>query len=274
MSYYRIFGLKEEPFSTSPDPELFYESSEHKEALLRMEIAIKLKRGLSVILGDVGSGKTTLARKLCGIFSDKSRYEFGIILDPSPTQEAEFLSAVANAFGIQAGATTAFGYRKAIESYLFQKGVDEGKTVMLLIDEAQKLDFCTIESLRTLLNYETNKFKLLQLVLLGQMELLPMVSQVKNFWERIAMRYVINPLSRDEAQEMIEFRLKQAGYCSVAPLFDIGALDAIYHYTQGCPRRICHLCHDALEMIVMRDMGTVDREVIQDIMVEESGIMK
>ena len=269
MSYYKVLGLEEEPFSTSPDPEFFYESSEHREAILRLEIALKLKRGLSMILGDVGTGKTTLARKLFSIFSDKTKYDFSMILDPASDSESSFLSSVTEAFEIKVDNLSALNYKKALENYLFQKGVDENKTVILLIDEAQKLNASSIEALRTLLNYETNKFKLLQLVLLGQMELLPQINQIKNFWERIALKYVINPLNEKEVKEMIAFRLKQAGYKSALPLFNEEAIDVIYNYTQGCPRRICHLCHDALEVLVMKSKSEVDKEIIQDLIGEE-----
>ena len=98
MSYYSIFGLTEEPFSTSPDPAFFYESSEHHEALVRLEISIKLRRGSNVVLGDVGTGKTTLARKLYGLFSDRSKFDFGIILDPSSESELGFWEQLADAF--------------------------------------------------------------------------------------------------------------------------------------------------------------------------------
>ena len=90
MSYYKVLGLEEEPFSTSPDPAFFYESAEHREALLRLEIAIKQKRGASLVLGDVGTGKTTLARKLFHLFSDKAKYDFSIILDPGSETELDF----------------------------------------------------------------------------------------------------------------------------------------------------------------------------------------
>lgn len=264
MSYYGALGLTEEPFSTSPDPSFFYESSSHKEALLRLEISIKLRRGLSVILGDVGTGKTTLARKLFAAFSDKTKYDVAMILDPCAHSETEFLSMVADAYEIRPANRTEFGYKKALESYLFQRGVDDGRTVVLIIDEAQKLDLGTLELLRMLLNYETNKYKLFQLVLLGQMELLPVISQIRNFWERIALKYVINPLNSYEVREMITFRLRQAGYLYSDSLFQDDAIDLICSYTQGCPRRICHLCHDALEMIVMKGIRSVHRNIINE----------
>ena len=273
MSYYNVFGLTEEPFSTSPDPAFFYESIEHREALLRLEISIKQKRGANLVLGDVGTGKTTLARKLFGIFSDKSKYDLGMILDPGLESELEFMASLSDVFEIKPENPSLYGYKKALEAYLFQKGVDENKTVILLVDEAQKLSNTAIEVLRTLLNYETNKFKLLQLVLLAQMELLPQVKEIKNFWDRIALKYVINPLSQQETKEMIEFRLKQAGYKSHYPLFLDPAIEVIFNYTEGCPRRIMMLCHNALENLIVKNKDRVDKEIIQDLISENMGVL-
>ncbi len=180
---------------------------------------------------------------------------------------------VADAYEIHPSTRTAYGYKKALESYLFQRGVDERRTVILIIDEAQKLDLGTLELLRVLLNYETNKHKLFQLVLLGQMELLPVISQVRNFWERIALKYVINPLNCHEIREMITFRLRQAGYLYSTPLFQNDAIDLIHSYTQGCPRRICHLCHDALEMLAMRGQSSVDVAIVNERIIEDQAVM-
>jgi general secretion pathway protein A len=274
MSYYKVLGLEEEPFSTSPDPAFFYESIEHKEAHLRLEIAVKLKRGLSVILGDVGSGKTTLARKLFGQFSDNAQYEFCMILDPTANTEQEFLSLLADAFEIPIEQSSSFGFKKALERRIFQQGIDENKTVILLIDESQKLTHHALEVLRTLLNYETNKYKLLQLVLFGQMELLPQIKGIKNFWDRIALKYVINPLNPKEARELIMYRLKQAGYKQRIPLFNSEAMQVIYDYTKGYPRQITMVCHNALEMLILRNKEVVDREIIEELIDEEAEVLQ
>ena len=273
MSYYKVFGLEEEPFSTSPDPAFFYESAEHREALLRLEIAVKLKRGASLVLGDVGTGKTTLARKLFNVFQDRSKYEFSMILDPGADSEVDFLTSLADVFEAKPEVVSAYGYRKVIEAYLFQKGVSEGKTVILLIDEAQKLNPEAIEVLRTLLNYEKNKFKLLQLVLFAQTELLPQVQQIKNFWDRLSLKFVLNPLSLKETKEIIEFRLRQAGYRKNKPLFSDGAIDMIFHHTEGCPRRIMMVCHNALENLIVKNRPTVDQETVRELLSEEARIV-
>lgn len=273
MSYYKVFGLEEEPFSTSPDPAFFYDSAEHREALMRLEVAIKLKRGASLVLGDVGTGKTTLARKLFHTFSDKTKYDFSMILDPGARSELEFLSSLADVFEIRVENPSLFSYRKALQSYLFQKGVDENKTVILLIDEAQKIGPEAIEVLRTLLNYETNKFKLLQLVLFAQTEFLPQAQQIRNFWDRLALKYVINPLSHKETKQMIEFRLRQAGYKQRAPLFTDDAIDLIFKQTEGCPRRVMMLCHNSLEGLIVKNREMVDREIVHELISEEARIV-
>ncbi len=269
MSYYKILGLETEPFSTSPDPEFFYQSKEHKSALYRLRIAVELKRGLSLVLGDVGTGKTTLSRKLSQLLKSDTGLIMTMILNPIYESEKQFLADLAERFQITVHsdsshpAPTVLDYLKAIEKFLFEKCVEENKTIVLLIDESQKLTGPCIEILRTILNYETNEYKILQLILMGQMELLPRISEIKNLWDRIALKYMLNPLDEEEVKELIDFRMKQAGYASRYPIFTNGAINAIYNYTQGYPRRIAMLCHDALENLVMHNKETVTSEMIQ-----------
>lgn len=269
MSYYHTLNLTKEPFSTSPDPLFFYRSSEHNTALHRLEIAIRLKRGLSVILGDVGTGKTTLSRALLQNFTGDNDFIFHMILDPSYKTEFQFLSNLTKVFGVQPVFRSTLDYKDAIEKYLFQKGVDEHKTIVLLIDEGQKLTYPFLEILRTLLNYETNEYKLLQLVILAQMELLPRIRRVKNFLDRVSLKYIINPLDENETKEMVEFRLKQAGFNSGNTLFTDGAVKSIYEYSVGYPRKISILCHNALEYLVMNDKPIVDQAVINEVIAQE-----
>ncbi|MFH0764502.1 MAG: AAA family ATPase [Candidatus Omnitrophota bacterium] len=275
MSYYKILGLDKEPFSTSPDPEFFYQSKEHTSILYRLRIALELKRGLSLVLGDVGTGKTTLSRKLSQLIKAEPRLAMTMILNPVYESEKQFLADLAERFHVASDpALTAkepaiLDYLKVIEKYLFEKSVEENKTIVLLIDESQKLIDPCLEILRALLNYETNEYKILQLILMGQMELLPRIGRIKNLWDRIALKYVINPLDEDEVKELIHFRLKQAGYVSRYPLFSDSAISAIYNYTQGYPRKIALLCHDALEYLVMHNKEMADKEVIQELIQKE-----
>lgn len=262
MSYYKALNLQKEPFSTSPDPQFFYHSLSHDTALKRLEIAIRLRRGLSLILGDVGTGKTTLSRTLLQIFKDEDDFVFHMILDPGYKSEFQFLLSLIRIFGITPSFKSTLDFKEALEKYLFQKGAEQNKTIVLLIDEAQKITPENLEVLRTLLNYETNEYKLLQLVIMAQVELLPRIKRIRNFMDRVALKYTINPLDEAETKKMIGFRLRQAGHNAENCLFSDEAIRLIHQSTQGYPRRIAMLCHDALEAVVMKERSAVDAEII------------
>ena len=269
MSYYSIFGLSKEPFSTSPDPAFFYRSSNHDSALKRLEIALRLRRGLCMILGDVGIGKTTLLRTLVQNLSSENEFEIHMLLDPNYSSEFQFLSHIIKLFKLRPSFKSTLDYKEAIEKYLYQRGVEENKTVILFIDEGQKLKSENLEILRMFLNYETNEYKLLQLILLSQLELLPRLRKIRNFMDRIALKYIINPLDQEETKNMILFRLHQAGLNSGKKLFSDEAIKIIHQHTQGYPRKISMLCHDALELAVMKEKEYVDEAVVQTLIINE-----
>lgn len=268
MSYYAVLGLRKEPFSSSPDPDFFYESYEHRAALMRLLVEIRLRRGLSVILGDVGTGKTTLSRKLFQMLKERPDIVFHMIMDPTSVSEELFLESLIRAFNVQiegVSSPTILDYKEAIKKYLYQKGVEENKTIVLVVDEAQKLNPLSLESLRVLLNYETNEFKLLQLVLFGQMELIPRIKELKNFLDRVVLKYVLNPLDEQETGDMIDFRLRQAGFDSELKLFTEEAVAEVYRHSLGYPRKINLLCHNALRSLITENKTVVDAELIRDL---------
>lgn len=271
MSYYRILGMEKEPFSTSPDPAFFYESRNHKSALANLMIELRLKRGLSVLLGDVGTGKTTLGRKLIQMLSEREGFIFHLILDPSYPSEDLFLASLIRTFGVDTGHPPSgpVEARDALEQYLFRLGVRENQTVVLIIDEAQKLHPHSLEMLRILLNYETNEHKLLQLVLLAQLELMPKVVQMPNVLDRISMKFILQPLDEEETREMIHFRLHQAGFRGRYHLFLDEAIKEIHRATGGYPRKIAMLCHKALKALVMSHQEVVSRQIIEELIGQE-----
>ena len=271
MSTYRLLGVDKEPFSTSSDPAFFYESASHNAALYRLQIAIKLKRGLSLILGDVRIGKTTLSRRLFQLLTREEKVSYHLILNPMYETESELLTALLKLFRIpfQPGPLSVVESLETIERYLFEQGVTEDRTVVLLIDEAQRLSPSSLELLRALLNYETNEYKLLQLILMAQMELLPRIRGMMNFWDRISLRYVINPLDEADTEAMISFRLRQAGHDSRKNLFTAQAINEIYHHTQRYPRRIAKLCHDALGQLAVSSKEDIDETIIQSLIQQE-----
>ncbi|MDP8213493.1 MAG: AAA family ATPase, partial [Candidatus Zapsychrus exili] len=225
LGYYSILGLDKEPFATSPDPEFFYPTREHDLALTNLLIELRLRRGLSVILGDVGTGKTTLSRKLLHELNKRGDMIFHMILDPVFDNEGQFLSSLVRNFnidlpkGYEIKDGDIMDLKDTIEQFLLKKTFDENRTIILLVDEAQKLDLATLETLRILLNFETNEQKLIQLVLLGQLELYSKVVHMSNFMDRISFKFTLNPLDAKETKELINFRLKKAGYESDEDLF-------------------------------------------------------
>ncbi len=284
MSYYRLLGLEREPFSTSPDPAFFYQSPGHQSALYRLGVAIRLRRGLSLLLGSVGTGKTTLSRRLYLLFAHEPAMTFHVLLNPAYVSEQEFLEALLEAFHLPPHLSSAPlpGERNEVrgpsrllarlEGELFRRASEQGLTLVLLIDEAQKLSDGALELLRILLNYETNEHKLLQVILMSQLELLPRLEAIRNLWDRIALKQYLVPLDEPQTHAMVQFRLQQAGYRGRRPLFTDDGLHALYEQTQGYPRRIAMLAHDALEHLVMYERRQVDREVITDLARRESAL--
>ena len=275
MSYYKLLGLEHEPFSTSPDPNFFFLSAAHKSALYRLRIAVKLQRGLCLVLGDVGTGKTTLSRRLAQLLPQDGPITLHVVLNPYFESDQQFLLALMEAFHLDIPATPPpiRVMLAAIERHLFAQGVEQGRIVTLLIDEAQQLTPGNLEILRALLNYETQDTKLLQLILMAQMEFLPTLRSIKNLWDRVSLKYVLNPLDEQETRELILFRLERAGFTDRGePLFTNEAIREIYQATQGYPRRIALLCHDALEQLVMERQPVVSDAHIRHLVSRERSL--
>lgn len=272
MEYYNLLGLDREPFSTTPDPTFFYRSQEHKECLYRLEITLRLQRGLSVIIGNVGTGKTTLCRTFLRTLEDTNENEkfiFRMIQDPSFNSEFQFLKSIIELFEIPESPRSTLDCKNAIQNYLFEMGVVQKKSPVLIVDEGQNLTPTYIEALRVLLNYETNKEKLLQLVIFAQNEFLERLKKHHNFYDRIAMGYFINALNEEDTKALIQFRLKKAGLESGRRLFDDDALHRIYLYTRGYPRKIISVCHEALIGMIREEKEICDRELIEEIILEK-----
>lgn len=276
IGYYSLLGFDREPFSTSPDPEFFYHTREHDLALTNLLIDLRLRRGLSVIFGDVGTGKTTLSRKLLHELNKRGDMIFHMILNPAFDGEGQFLASLVRNFNIHIDKKSDLNnvdimeLRDVIEKFLIEKTLEENRTITLIIDEAQKLDLATLEALRVLLNFETNAHKLIQLVLLGQLELYSKVVHMANFMDRISFKFTLNPLDVKETGELINFRIAKAGYRGGEKIFLDEAISEIYNHTKGYPRKINMLCHKTLKELVMQDKKVADRDIVRVVIDKDS----
>jgi len=262
MDYFKILNLYKEPFSNSPEPEFFYESPQHVQCLQQLELAIRLRRGLNVVIGDVGTGKTTLCRQLIGKFVGCDNIQTHLLLDPHFSDPLEFLYSVSRMFGIEAGARpfeTEWQVKEDIKNYLFQRGVEDDGIVVLIIDEGQKIpDFC-LEILREFLNYETNQYKLLQIVIFAQNEFRTVLEEKPNVADRINFRYDLEPLNFRDTRSMICHRIAKASETGESTVrFTYPALKAIHNATGGYPRKIVSLCHQIMLAVIVQNKTKVD----------------
>lgn len=260
MEYFEILNLQREPFSNSPDPDFFFQSRQHLDCLQKLEIALRLRRGLNVVVGDVGTGKTTLCRQLIRRFSADKGVETHLILDPHFSSPFHFLTTVAGMFhGNEtiAGQLDEGAVKELIKSYLFRKGVEEDKTVVLIIDEGQKIPTFCLELLREFLNYETNEYKLLQIVIFAQKEFETVVHRHSNFTDRINLYHTLNPLGFGDTIRMIRFRIRQSGdKRSGRSVFSLSGFWAIYLSTGGYPRKIINLCHRSILTMIIQNRSS------------------
>lgn len=253
---------KRNPFSISPDPKLFYFSQQHVSCLQSLETAIRLRSGLSLVLGDVGTGKTTIGRILMRLFHDKPDYMFRLILDPQFETELEFLGHLARLFEIKHHAASVLEIKESLQSFLYYKGVNEKKVPVLIIDEGQKLTPPMMEAIRGLLNFETNTSKLIQVVILAQLEFTDRIRSMPNFLDRIASAFVLEPFTRGELERLIDHRLRRSGVEPLHRVFTKKALDQIFEYSHGFPRKAIHLCHQAFMTRLGEQLDVIDEDVV------------
>ena len=262
MGYYTHLGLAKEPFSLSPDPAFFFRSAAHTQTLQRLEILIRLRRGLGLVFGDVGTGKTTLVRVLVQSLQSEPAIDFYLILNPLFQSDFQFLEYLCKTFGVSTPVRSTMDCLEALQNHLFHRGVDDGRTTVLIIDEGQNLTPSLIELPRSLLNFETNESKLLQLIILSQLEALPRFQRIRNFMDRVALKYVVNPFNEEETRRMIQHRLGKAGGAAGGPRFTEDAVRRIHLATQGYPRRINRVCQKALERAAVAGTRLIDAETV------------
>ena len=260
--YKEFFQLKETPFNVTADPGFFYASEQHRQAYSHLKYGIDQRKGIIALTGEVGTGKTTLCRQL--LRSLDGSYQTALILNPS-LSGAQLLRVIIKDFGIDDSSVDKCDLLAALNSFLLQQS-NNGCNVILVIDEAQNLGVQELEQVRLLSNLETEKQKLLQIVLMGQPELDEKLSlnSLRQLNQRIAVRFRLLPLNQQDIAGYIHHRLRTAAVDSrVLPVFTDQAVKRIYELTEGTPRLINLLCDRALLAGFVNGRYSIDEDLVQ-----------
>jgi len=259
--YEKFYGFTDKPFNLTPDSKFFYASSKHEEALNCLLLAISERNGFVVITGEIGSGKTTVCRTLLSRLDPTTKV--ALVLN-THLGKKELLTTVLEDLEVEYKSTSKTHLLKALNEYLLRQAAND-INVVLIIDEAQNLTPSVIEEVRMLSNLETEKEKLIQIVLMGQPELKKKLTMPKleQFRQRVVLHYHLEPLAPEETKEYIMHRLKKAGN-EKADIFTDDAVSEIYVHSKGIPRLINLICHNALINGLIRDQKTIAKEMILD----------
>ena len=241
--YEAFFSLEDPPFVLTPDPRFLLRSKAHHEILASLLYGITSQKGLMTLIGDVGTGKTTLCRAL--LRELPADVQSALVLNPH-VSEAELLGTIMDDLGLERRGATTGELMAVLSTHVLAAGT-EGKTVVVILDEAQSLSVEALEQIRILSNLETPTRKLLQLVLVGQPELEEKLHrhELRQLDQRIAIRCYLGPLTRKETYRYIEHRLRVAGLHGALP-FSRAAMAKIYDHSRGVPRVTNLVCDRAL----------------------------
>lgn len=243
--YLPFFGFTEKPFHVTPNPRFLFLSKTHKEALAHLLYGLRDRCGFIQLTGEVGTGKTTVLRSLLGQL-DSNIYRSALIFNPC-LAAPELLRAIQREFGLTTHAAGLNELLDELNAFLLQENA-AGRTVLLVIDEAQNLAPEVLEQVRLLSNLETATAKLIQIVLAGQPELLRLLGQrgLRQLNQRINVRYHLRPLDLEDTRAYIEHRLVLAGGEEAAAIFTLLAVRRVFRLSGGMPRLINALCDRAL----------------------------
>jgi general secretion pathway protein A len=263
------FGLQREPFSIVPDPRTLFMSERHREALAHLLYGVQGGGGFVLLTGEIGAGKTTVSR--CFLEQVPPHCQVAYVFNPRQTVQ-ELLASICQEFGLQVpdGATVKV-LVDALNTFLLASHA-EGRSSVLIIDEAQALSADVLEQLRLLTNLETHERKLLQIVLIGQPELRVLVAGpgMEQLAQRVIARYHLGPLSAADTARYVQHRLSVAGLAGPVP-FDAPALRRVHERSRGVPRRINLLCDRALLGAYATERRQVDVAIVERAAAEVDG---
>jgi general secretion pathway protein A len=269
--YEAYYGFTEKPFNLTPDPKYLYQSRRHTEAVAHLEYGRRERGGFIVITGEVGTGKTTLARYFLGRLPEGTAT--AVVLYPALTA-AELLQTTLDDLHVAREGATLKELVDALHRFLL-KARSEGRDVVLLIDEAQDLSAEVLEQVRLISNLETDTQKLIQIVLIGQSELSEMLGrrELRQLAQRVTARYHLAPLSRQETDDYVRHRLAVAGGAGKVT-FAPRALAAVHGLSGGIPRLINLICDRALLAGYVRGTRVIEAEMVRQAAAETVGVAR
>lgn len=256
--YTSYLGLTEPPFENVPSQDLFYESPQHEEALVRMVYAVEHKKGLAVLTGEVGSGKTTISRVLYDYLNNDG-FEVITIVNPTLTP-VDFYRAILSHLGETSTDDSKAILLNRLTERLKLNASNDVNTI-LIIDEAHLIkDHVILEELRMMLNLQYSGEFLITLVIMGQPDLATNLASMKPLKERIAIRYDLKPLSFNDTARYVVYRLKKCG--AQRGIFTKSALDPLFKFSKGIPLKINNVCERSLLIGMMNNARTITRPII------------
>lgn len=269
--YEAFYGFREKPFSLTPDPEYLFLSRKHESVRSHLAYGLETGQGFVVVSGEIGSGKTTLVRHLVGSLS--SSVKAACVVNPKGTFR-QIMRQVLDEFGV-AGAEEKLsreGLLTAFREFVVRQG-ESGGTSVVVFDEAQNLDPAVLEEIRMLSNIETDKKKLVQIILLGQPELSELLAspELEQLNQRIAVRVHLGALDLEETAQYIEHRLAVASGRSGSATFTKDAVRVIHAYSRGVPRKINIACDAVLLAGFIDGKTTFNGRYVRDAIIDMSG---
>jgi len=266
--YCQFYGLKERPFNVTSDPAFFFSSKKHKEAISHLIYGVSQRKGIIVLTGEIGTGKTTICRFFLNHIGKNVKTAF--ILNPS-FSENQLLESIVKDFGISFKSKSKLDMVWELNNFLLRES-NAGNNLVLIVDEAQNLNPGLLEQIRLLSNLETEKDKLLQVILVGQPELNNRINlhDLRQLRQRIMVRYHIGPLDKDELQSYINHRLGIAGSKGKIE-FSNESIDLINRFSSGTPRLINMICDRALLAGFVAETYHIDSNIIKRCLEELEG---
>ncbi len=269
--YCDFFGFSEKPFTITPNPYFVFLSTTHRETFARLLYGVDSHAGFIALMGEVGTGKTTMLRTLLSQL-DPEKYSSALIFNPCMSGE-QLLASICREYGIETPSAeqNRAGYIQQLNRYLIERN-REGQTVVLVIDEAQNLEPEVLEQVRMISNLETERDKLIQIILAGQPELNGILRRhdLRQLNQRITVRCRLTAMSFDDTEQYVHHRLRISG-SRIPEMFSRAALRRIYRFSHGIPRLINVVCEQALVMAWTREQLQVTSAIASEVIMELDG---